>query len=126
MQMVLAVAGGGALGALARYWIMGGVGHAFGTGFPWGTLVVNVLGSAVLGVLAGLMAFVWSPSPELRAFLVVGLLGALTTFSTFSLDVVVMIERGEWEPAGLYSVASVVLSVAALMGGLAAVRGLTT
>ena len=124
MQMILAIAGGGALGALARYWIMGGVGHAFGTGFPWGTLTVNVVGSAVLGVLAGLMAFLWSPSPELRAFLVVGLLGALTTFSTFSLDVVLMIERGQWAPAGLYSVASVVLSVGALLAGMGAVRAL--
>ena len=87
-------------------------------------LTVNVLGSAVLGVLAGLMAFLWSPSPELRAFLVVGILGALTTFSTFSLDVVLLIERGEWAPAGIYSVVSVVLSVGALMAGLAAVRSL--
>jgi len=126
MQMILAVAGGGALGALARYWMMGAVGHAFGTAFPWGTLAVNVLGSAILGVLAGLMAFLWSPSPELRSFLVVGMLGALTTFSTFSLDVVLLIERGEWGPAGLYSVVSVVLSVGALMAGLAAVRGLAT
>ncbi len=125
MQMVLVIAAGGALGALARYWIMGGVGHALGIGFPWATLVVNVLGSAALGVLAGLMAFLWSPSPELRAFLVVGLLGALTTFSTFSLDVVLLTERGEWGAAGLYSVLSVVASVGALMAGLAAVRGLS-
>jgi len=123
MQTFLAVAAGGALGAMGRYWIMIRVGHALGSGFPWGTLVVNVLGSAALGVLAGLMAFLWSPSPELRALLVVGVLGALTTFSTFSLDVVLMIERGEWGPASLYVVLSVILSVGALMAGLAAVRG---
>lgn len=124
MNTIFAVAAGGALGAVARYWMMGRVGHAFGIEFPWATLAVNVLGSAVLGILAGLMAFMWSPSPELRAFLVVGVLGAMTTFSTFSLDVVLLIERGDWGPAALYIVVSVLLSVGALMAGLAAVRGL--
>lgn len=126
MQMILAIAGGGAVGALARYWTMIAVGHALGSGFPWGTLAVNIAGSAILGVLVGMMAFLWSPPPELRAFLVVGMLGALTTFSTFSLDVVLMVERGQWGPAGLYSVVSVVLSVGALMAGMGGVRALAS
>ena len=124
MQMVLAVAAGGAIGAVARYWVVSAVGGAVGDAFPWGTLTVNVAGSAALGLLAGLMAFYWSPSPELRAFLVVGILGALTTFSAFSLDVVVLAERGQWVSAALYVVASAALSIGALFGALRAVRAL--
>jgi len=67
----------------------------FGTGFPWGTLVVNVLGSLILGVLVEVMALRWSVGLETRAFLITGVLGALTTFSTFSLDFAVLYERGD-------------------------------
>ena len=121
-SLLLAVAAGGALGALGRYAVMSGVGHWIGHGFPWGTLIVNVVGSVLMGVLVEVMALVWSPSPEVRALLVVGLLGAFTTFSTFSLDVVVLIERGELVPALAYIVASVVVCVAGLYAGLHATR----
>ena len=124
VKMLLAVAAGGALGAVGRYLAIAGVGQLFGTGFPLGTIVVNVVGSFVLGLLTELMALVWSPSPELRALIVVGVLGAFTTFSTFSLDVVLLYERGALGQAALYVVASVVLSVAGFFLGLALIRGL--
>ena len=122
MKLLLAVAAGGALGAVGRYMVMSQVGHWLGTSFPYGTLTVNVLGSFVLGVLVEVMALAWSPSAELRALLVVGMLGAFTTFSTFSMNVVLNYERGELAVTALYIVASVVLSIAAFFAGLALMR----
>ena len=95
MKLMLAVAAGGALGAVGRYLVMSQVGHWLGSGFPFATLVVNVAGSFLLGLLIEASALAWSPAPELRALLVVGVLGAFTTFSTFSLDVALHVERGE-------------------------------
>ena len=118
MQLIVAVALGGALGAVARYLLMGQVEHLAGNEFPWSTLVVNVLGAFLLGVLLEIFALAWSPSPELRAMLVVGVLGAFTTFSTYALDMVFLIERGAWLPALLYSGASVLLTVAGLIAGM--------
>lgn len=126
MKMLLAVAAGGAFGAVGRYLVMGQAAQWFGTGFPAGTLVVNVIGSFILGVLVEVMALVWSPSQEVRALLVVGMLGAFTTFSTFSLDVALHFERGELAVVAVYVVASVALSVGALFAGLTLVRGLLT
>lgn len=120
--MVMAVAAGGAVGAVARYGAMSWIGHALGHGFPYGTLAVNVIGSFMLAGLVEAMALVWSPAPEVRAFLVVGVLGAFTTFSTFSLDVVTLAERGEMASAGVYVAASVMVSVAAFFGGLSLFR----
>lgn len=122
MYMLLSVAAGGATGAVARYWLSGQLQHLFGASLPWGTLAVNVLGCAVLGVLVQLMAQIWSPAPELRAFLTVGLLGAMTTFSAFSLEVMLMIETGDWFSAALYIALSVILSVGALMLALVSMR----
>jgi CrcB protein len=79
---------------------------------------VNVAGSFVLALLVELMALRWSPGPEVRALLVVGVLGAFTTFSTFSLDVVTLAQRQAWTPAALYVAGSVVLSVGAFVLGL--------
>ncbi len=122
MKLLLAVAAGGALGAVGRYLVMVQVGHWLGSAFPNGTLPVNVVGSFVLGLLIETMALVWSPPAELRALLVVGVLGAFTTFSTFSMDVVLHYERGELAVTALYILASVVLSIAGLFAGLALVR----
>jgi CrcB protein len=123
MNMILAVALGGALGAVARYktagWTVAMVGH----GFPWGTLAVNVIGSFAMGVLIELGALKLTLSAEMRAFLATGFLGAFTTFSTFSLDVATLWERGALMPAGLYIAVSVALSILALFAGLAVVRG---
>ena len=122
MKMLLAVAAGGALGAVGRYLVISAVGLVFGTGFPLGTIVVNVVGSFVLGALVEAMALAWSPPPELRAMLVVGVLGAFTTFSTFSMDVVLLYERGALGQAAVYVGASVVLSIAAFFLGLSLLR----
>ncbi|MCR6631235.1 MAG: fluoride efflux transporter CrcB [Magnetospirillum sp.] len=119
---VLWVALGGALGSVARYLSMVLFGQWLGMGFPWGTLFVNILGSAVMGVLAELGALAWQPSQDLKVFLTVGILGGFTTFSTFSLDVAVLVERHSWAVAALYVGLSVALSVGALFAAMAAVR----
>lgn len=124
MKMLLAVAAGGALGAVGRYLAIGQIGHWFGTGFPLGTIAVNVIGSFAMGVLIETTALVWSTSQEMRAFLAVGVLGAFTTFSTFSMDVALLIERGAFAQAALYILASVALSIAGLFAGLHLMRSL--
>jgi len=126
MNVMLSVALGGAVGAVGRYWISTQVGHLMGTAFPWGTLAVNILGCAIMGALVQLMAFVWSPPEELRALLTVGMMGALTTFSAFSIEIVLMMERGHWLTAALYIVLSVVLSVGAMLLAMAALRAVLT
>lgn len=120
--MIVAVAVGGAVGAVARYLLSTQIGHWVGTGFPWGTFVVNVLGCAIMGALVESMALSWSPSPEIRALLTVGVLGGFTTFSAFSLDAVLLIERQQWVLALLYVLGSVLLSLAGFFGGLRLVR----
>ena len=121
---ILAIAGGGALGALGRYYVMSFVGRFTGHGFPWGTLCVNILGSALMGILIHELAVRAPVAGEWRAFLAVGVVGAFTTFSTFSLDAVVLIERGEiWAALG-YVMSSVVLCIGGLWLGLTLARGL--
>jgi CrcB protein len=122
MKLIGWVAAGGAAGATMRYLVMIAASHLWGITFPWGTLTVNVLGSLILGVLVEAMALTWSVSEGVRAFLVIGVLGAFTTFSTFSLDVVTLYEKGEWGFAAAYVLASVILSVLALFAGLALAR----
>ena len=122
--MVLAVACGGALGAVGRYLISSYMQTVAGNAFPWGTLTVNVLGCAILGALVTVLANVWSPTQEIRAFLTVGMMGALTTFSAFSLEVVLMIERAQWVMAAGYVAASVILCVAAILLSMAGMRAL--
>ena len=122
MKMLLAVALGGAVGAVLRYKTVGWIAHLMGHGFPWGTLAVNVAGSFAMGVLVELAALKLTMSGEMRAFLAVGLLGAFTTFSTFSLDVATLWERGAVMAAGAYIAASVALSILALFAGLALIR----
>lgn len=124
-QILIAVALGGALGALGRYAMVSQVSHAFGPwlgGFPLGTLGVNVLGSFAMGLLVEVFALAWSPSEALRALLTVGLLGAFTTFSTFSMEAVLLYERGALMQAAGYIAASVVLSIAGFVAGLALIR----
>ncbi|WP_337954738.1 CrcB family protein [Sedimenticola selenatireducens] len=85
MFQVLTIAAGGAIGALMRFWVSNGIYGVFGRGFPYGTLTVNVLGSLVMGFLYILFLERMSVSPEIRGALLVGFLGAFTTFSTFSI-----------------------------------------
>lgn len=122
MSTVLAIAAGGAVGAVARYLMTIQIGHLLGLGFPYGTMIINILGSMLLGAFIEGLALFWSVGNDFRAFLVVGVLGGFTTFSTFSLDVIVMFNRGDILPASLYVLASVGLALVAFMGGMAAVR----
>ena len=122
MRIPIAVALGGALGAVARYLMVGRFEHWLGAGFPYGTLTANVLGSLLMGVLIELMALVWSPSPELRALLIVGVLGSFTTFSALSLDTLLLFEAGAPGKAALYALASVLLSVIGIFAGMRVAR----
>ena len=118
MDKLLLVAAGGAIGAVARY--LAGVQtlRLLGGGWPWGTLVVNLLGGLAMGALIATLALRGGADQERwRLLLGVGVLGGFTTFSAFSLEVALMIERREWLSAMTYSLGSVVLSVAALFAG---------
>ncbi|HEY4136387.1 MAG TPA: fluoride efflux transporter CrcB [Alphaproteobacteria bacterium] len=118
MGMVAAVAVGGALGSVARYATMLWMARLFGGGFPYGTLAVNMVGGFVMGLLIEAMALAWSPSEAMRAFIAVGVLGGFTTFSTFSLDSWLLIQRGDYGLAALYIGASLLLSIGGLVAGL--------
>ena len=120
--MLAAIAAGGALGSVARYATLIGVGRIVGVGFPYGVLVVNIVGGFVIGFLSELMALAWSPGETMRAFLIVGVLGGYTTFSAFSLDAWLLLEKGLYGPAILYILASVILSIGALVTGLTLTR----
>lgn len=122
MKLLAAIALGGALGALARYAAARQIGEALGFGFPWGTLSVNVLGSFLLGAAAETAALAAPGGAALRGFLVVGLLGGFTTFSTFSLDTVLLAERGRLDLAAAYAALSAGLAVAGLLAGSRLVR----
>lgn len=122
MKLVLAIALGGAIGAVGRHYVSVAMTLLLGHGFPWGTVVVNIAGSFLMGALIETMALVWSPTVEMRALLTVGVLGAFTTFSTFSLDVATLYERGATLQSVVYVVASVVVSILALFAGLRLMR----
>lgn len=118
------VALGGAIGAGARHLAGGAALRLVGSGFPAGTLFVNVAGSLAMGLLVGYFAFRGEGGQAMRLFLATGVLGGFTTFSAFSLDTVLMLERGEAGPALIYVAASLAGSIAGLMLGMAVVRAL--
>ncbi|MEM9012579.1 MAG: fluoride efflux transporter CrcB [Pseudomonadota bacterium] len=121
---LLQIALGGALGAVLRHLTVMGARAVWGVGFPWGTLIVNVLGSFLMGILAVVLierGLLRDGAP----FLMVGVLGAYTTFSAFSLDVLLLWERGLAVRAVGYAAVSVLLSVAALILGLVLARQVT-
>jgi fluoride exporter len=122
--IILAVALGGALGSLARYFVAGAVQSAVSPGFPWGIFVVNISGGFIMGLIVEASALKLNLTPEMRAFLTVGILGGYTTFSTFSLDSALLIERGAYGAAAVYMAGSAILSVAALFAGLWLVRSI--
>jgi CrcB protein len=126
MKSYLLVFLGAGFGGSLRHAVNLACARAFGTGFPWGTLTVNVVGSFVMGALAAWLAFKagegWSQ--PLRLFLTTGILGGFTTFSAFSLDAVLLWERGDAGTAFAYVAVSVLLSVGGLIGGLALVRAM--
>ncbi len=119
------VALGGAIGAACRYQLGRAVTHALGSpgGFPWATLSVNVLGSLAMGLLFGWLAREGGASESMRLLLGVGLLGGFTTFSAFSLELLLLIERGQATMALGYAAISVIAGLAALYAGLLIVRG---
>ena len=120
----IAVVVGGALGAVARYLMMIGVGHWFGHGFPFATVFVNIIGAFLLGSFVQISALFWSPSPELRIFITVGVLGSFTTFSTLALDVYMLWGRGEVIEATGYVTVSIVFGIAAFFVGISVFRAL--
>jgi CrcB protein len=124
MQAYFLVFLGAGIGGALRHGVNVGCARYCGTGLPYGTLTVNVVGSFVMGVLAGWLAFKagegWSQ--PLRLFLTTGILGGFTTFSAFSLDAVLLWERGQPAVAGAYVAASVLLSITGLVAGLAVIR----
>lgn len=124
MSYLLVFVGGG-LGATLRHFVNIVCARALGTGFPWGTFIINITGSTVMGLIAGYLAFKGAASQPWRLFLMTGVLGGYTTFSAYSLDAALLYERGELASAALYVAGSVALSVAGLFGGLALVRHLT-
>jgi len=120
----LLVAIGGAIGSVLRYGVGVFVGGLFRNPFPLGTLLINITGSLLMGVFVGLMArLLPSWQNDARLFIAVGILGGYTTFSSFSLDVITMIERGDIWPATLYVLLSVGISIPALYIGLVVMRG---
>ncbi|HAC58210.1 MAG TPA: fluoride efflux transporter CrcB [Rhodobiaceae bacterium] len=118
MNAIFAVAVGGAIGATGRYLFNLQMLRLLGPNFPWGTFGVNVIGSLIMGLVAGLFALRFDVSPEMRSFITTGILGGFTTFSAFSLDAANMIERGQTGLAALYIGGSVVLGLAGLFFGL--------
>ena len=123
MTPLLQVALGGAIGASARYLTGLAAARLLGKGFPWGTLIVNIAGSFLMGVLV--IVLLHLSANRFAPLLMTGLLGGFTTFSAFSLDAVTLYERGQLGLAASYVGASVILSIAALFAGLAVARSLT-
>jgi len=124
MNPYLLVAVGGALGSMARYGSGVLVGKVWSATFPLGTMLINIVGSLAMGLFIGYLTRT-TPSwqGDARLFVAVGIFGGFTTFSSFSLDTISMMERGDIGQALLYVVLSVVVGIAALYGGLLLIRG---
>ena len=124
MINIVLVAAGGAIGSVFRYLVGIWSVRLAGVNFPWGTLTVNVVGSFLIGLLVELVARRLNASMEMRLFLVTGVLGGFTTFSSFSLDAVSLFERGALGLSAVYVLASRSVSIAAVFAGLALGRNL--
>lgn len=125
MIELIAIAVGGAFGAVARFSLEQWLGQSLGTEFPWGILLINVSGSLAIGILFVLLVEHGHLSSTYRSALMVGFLGAFTTFSTFSLQTLALIETGRFLEALTYVLASVVLSLGAVAIGVFITRQLT-
>tara|TARA_B100000686_G_scaffold350352_1_gene446091 strand:- start:351 stop:731 length:381 start_codon:yes stop_codon:yes gene_type:complete len=124
MKIAIIVAIGGAVGTLGRYLLTSYLAQLTSSSFPWAVLTINVVGSFLLGVIIQLAAENILVTPEIKALITVGFLGAFTTFSTFSLDIVELCERGQWALAFLYTFASVLMAVLGLVGGVMVVKAI--
>ena len=118
MAQILFIAAGGATGALLRYWMSQSIHSFMGRGFPYGTLSVNLLGSLLMGLLYVFLIERMDVNPEWRAGLIIGLLGAFTTFSTFSIETLNLMEVGEQLKAGLNILFSVTFCIAGCWLGM--------
>lgn len=118
MRVYFFIALAGAFGAMARFGMINAVHHWLSRGFPYGTLVVNVLGSALMGFLGVWLTMKLHLAPEYRIAILTGFLGAFTTMSTFSIDSLTLIQRNEWLLAGLYILGTVALCLVAARGGM--------
>ena len=123
MNGILAIALGGGMGSVARHYAVIAMIALLGTAFPYGTLIVNILGSFVIGVLVEGMAHKWQVTQEVRAFLVTGFLGGFTTFSSFSLDVFKLADTGQALLAAFYVSISILGSILAVFAGVWFMRG---
>lgn len=121
-MQLLAIATGGAIGALLRFWVSSGVQGVTGRTFPYGTLTVNVLGSLLIGILYVTFNERVEVSPHWRALLMIGVLGAFTTFSTFSMETLELLEKGDFVRAMANVLLNVVLCVGAAWVGVLATR----
>ena len=122
--MIWYVALGSAVGGATRYWLAAYIQRTTGATFPLGTLVINVTGSFVLGLLLRFALDTPACSPALRLALTTGFCGGYTTFSTFSYETITLIEQGDWRRASLYVGLSVVASLVAAFAGVALAREL--
>ena len=125
MGVIFAVAVGGALGALGRYFMSSYITKLLGSGFPYGIFAANLLGCFLMGIAATLIAGKLAVSPEMRALLTVGFLGAFTTFSTYALDIVTLYDRGQLMSVVVYALGSMILGVTALLAGMMIAKGWT-
>ena len=122
MSTYIAIAFGGAIGAVSRYWLYSAVRRLHDSGFPLGTFVVNALGSFLIGVFFVLLAEKAQIAEQWRPIIVVGFLGGLTTFSTFSLDALLLFEQGHYNTALFYIISSIVLCLIAAFAGMQLTR----
>ena len=122
MRTFWAIAIGAAVGGVSRYYLSAAVQHRMGSTFPWGTLVINVTGSIVLGFLMRYALSTPGVSVETRALLTTGFCGGYTTFSTYSYETATLIEDGQLGRAGTYALASVLVALAGTFGGFALAR----
>ena len=124
MLNIALVAIGGAIGSVARYLVGVWSVRIAGPNFPWGTFTVNIVGAFLIGLLVEIIARRFDASAEMRVFVVTGIIGGFTTWSSFTLDAVVLFERGDIGLSALYLMGSLVVSFAAIFAGLALGRAL--
>ena len=122
MKTFWAVAIGAAVGGLARYYLSTAVQHRMGSDFPWGTLLINITGSILLGFIMRYALATPGVSVELRVLLTTGFCGGYTTFSTYSYETATLLEDGQLGRAGTYALASMLLALAGTFGGFALAR----